>query len=148
MKRSLLLLLTACSTGPAAWGPGSRLDPGTDPRWAAQVATAAEVWDDALPDCGIVLEMGGPGDRPVLSATDPTWDATVMGRFDGRTVMVRPGLGDWELATLVHELGHALGFHHVSPSDDPDSVMLASGGTDWHPSAGDVHRGYDILGCR
>ncbi len=146
MRAALLaLLLAACDN---SWGYGATIKPVPDePRWRAQVIAGAEAWNAALSTCdGPSLIVRSDG-HPVELSDGEGLSPEISGRFNGDSVLVREGLGEWELPVLIHELGHALGFEHVSEECDPDSIMNPTIGKDDTITDGDVVRGLAYFGC-
>lgn len=141
-----MLLLAACNN---EWGYGMHIDPGTkDARWRAEVIAASEEWNLNLAPCGgqaIIVREGG---WTVELYDGEGWPDYVGGRFDGCTVRVREGQGQWEYPILLHELGHALGFEHISEEEDPYSIMNPSSEYTDRITEGDVARGLAFFGCK
>ncbi len=148
MRALLLLALAACDS---SWGYGTVIRPVPDePRWRTQVTLAAEQWNEALGLCqrdfGPALSVQSVG-HPVRLVKDiERKDAA--GVFTGEDIQIKEDLKEWELPVLVHELGHSLGFDHVTEESDPDSIMNPTIGPGDRISAGDVRHGHDFFGCR
>lgn len=60
---------------------------------------------------------------------NPNW----IGYYQGQGVAIKPG-GPNELATLVHEIGHALGLGHNTGNQSVMHPMLGAGGAFWPTS--------------
>jgi hypothetical protein len=113
------------------------------PRYARLVAEAAALWSRSpcveaiavaeCPDgtnCSIVVPQAREEGRGDDSGDDADGESEGVDRFGARladTIRLRPDVLDGEsdngaLATVVHQMGHALGLMH---RDDPESVMNA-----------------------
>ena len=147
--RGLILLLAACSSSDP-WGYGAHLSPGDDPTFEAAIRSAADHWNVALEPCGGLALHVVSGGHPVLEVPRGTDLGTkdAAGVFDGRSIRILVDLAEWEDGVLTHEMGHALGFDHVPPSVDPQSIMNPSIGPGRTVSAGDVVRARSHFGCR
>lgn len=115
--------------------------------WPAQVEEAVSIWNDALGDeCPpIVLVDSG---MPVIFYAVAEWPGreNEVGFFDVASVNVRESQPDVERATLVHELGHALGF--LVHSEDPASVMYRYvSGVRYVPTDTDARLVRALIGC-
>lgn len=134
---------TACGVD-TSW----RLTPVGDAQWAATVDEGIAMWRGAMGACGfpLVVETNG---MPVTFYPPGTWpnDSADVGLYtfapggSGLRIDVR---GPDRLATLAHEMGHAIGLGH---SADPGALMYAGWNGVQSPQPGDVADARHALGC-
>lgn len=144
MRLLLPLLLVGCID--YSWGYGMKLDPGTDQEFLWAVQYAADEWNHTLSSCpngpAVIVGHGG---YPVKRV--PKLDENYVGLFNGESIQVLEGIGTAEIPVLVHEIGHALGFGHVSEEHDPDSIMNPTIGPLDKISVKDVERAKRFFDC-
>lgn len=92
--------------------------------WEGEVAWAIETWAESIRrSCPPPFELVSEGGHEVRLVSLDSWRFEgFIGMFDGETVHVMEG--PYIRATLLHELGHAMGLPH---SADPDSIMYGGG---------------------
>lgn len=158
MKRFTFLALVLGACGPQGyydnqWGFSDVTAHGDD-EFVGRVSIAVDAWNRALYDsCGMpvftLVESGGKGIHELsreewVSAGNPTGYIGLQGQY--RIDILD---NDEELATIVHELGHAVGLPHVTDFEsDPDTCMWPTiiGGR-YVPSALDAEHAATALGC-
>lgn len=143
----LSTLLMGC-LGSEPWGAPTGLSFDGGPDFQLLALQGAMAWNDALRDaCGFeAFHRDQDTGRHVRLVGH--LDDGALGEFDGDEIRVLDGTDDVVRASVVHELGHALGVGHVDVQADPLSVMHpAVNGYLWRPTDGDVRLAAMALGC-
>jgi hypothetical protein len=111
--------------------------------WDTQVSEAADVWNSALPCDAFAIGDG----LPVRRYTTLEWRGllTERGYYDGNEIAVKETTPEVERATLIHELGHAMGLQH---SDDKASVMHPIVGATKELTAEDITNAGAEISCK
>jgi hypothetical protein len=132
-----------------AWDPALRpvAVAGSSPEFAARVDAAVVVWQQML-GCPDVFS-GTSGTGPVYEVTPKQFASidvgpTVAGETWEDKVWINNVRPEMEDEILVHELGHVLGLEHITPQDDPSSVMHPIDDGIATPDSVDVEH----VGCR
>jgi hypothetical protein len=150
-KRLGVYLLGILAGAPIGCGVDTswRVTPVGDPEWGGVVRRAVDTWSQSLgPDCRFPLEVG-EGGMPVTFYSSGRWpdDPAAIGMYlfgpfgEGRAIDVR---GNDRYATLVHEMGHAIGLQH---SSDRGALMYYTFNGVQGPTPGDVAEARAALGC-